>query len=52
MSRKGLVGLPSYVVAFSVGSPTGFGARALRRASDGSSFDQAETADPYCTCQY
>ena len=52
MRSKGLVGLPSYAVTFSVGSPTGFGACALRRASDGSSFDQAETADPYCTCQY
>ena len=52
MSCKGLVGAPSVVVACSLGNPVGFGAHALRQAGDGSSFDQAETADPYCTCQY
>ena len=52
VSCKGLVGAPSVVVACSLGNPVGFGARALRQAGDGSSFDQAETADPYCTCQY
>ena len=52
MSCKGLVGAPSVVIACSLGNPVGFGARASRRAGDGSSFDQAETADPYCTCQY
>lgn len=52
MSCKGLAGVPSDVVACSLGSLASFGAHALRRASDDSSFDRAETADPYCTCQY
>ena len=52
MSCIGLAGVPSDVVACSLGSLASFGAHALRRASDDSSFDRAETADPYCTCQY
>ena len=50
MRSRGLAGVPSDVVACSLGSPTGFGAHALRRAGDDASFVQAETADPCCTC--
>ena len=52
LRHKGLVGVPSAVAACSLGNPVGFGVRAQSWAGDGSSFDQAENADPYCTCQY
>ena len=52
MRSRGLAGVPSDVVACSLGSPTDFGVHALRRAGDDASFDRAETANSCCTCQY